>query len=197
MAYPKPEIQLDGILETYLRDPPSAFSRSYPVVPFSAIPTKIFEARLSMIINTFLRASLDMPSLAGGNGISVENDTTWGNTTATWTQFTGEVYNMQRRWFALYISSTLILTLCGLFNIVLRSMVRAPDFLSSVSALTRDSQFIDVPPGGSTMDGPERTRLLKDKWVLIQDVKRKEEVGRIAFSDAKSGGRLDWSRRYE
>ncbi|OMP86674.1 hypothetical protein BK809_0003846 [Diplodia seriata] len=138
-----------------------------------------------------------MPTLVGMNSMDLDNKPGWANTTGNFTAFTADYYELQKPWFTLYMASTLVLTLCGLVNVVLRTMIRAPDFLGSISALTRDSPFVDAPPGGSTMDGTDRARLLKDKWVRIQDVKPDEEVGRIAFSDGKGPGGLRIGRRYE
>lgn len=188
-----------GILESFLKDPPSAFDTKYDPDQwdYRNLPLDVFSARLSMLINTFLRASLDMPSLVGMNSTALVNEAYWMNTNANWTEFTPDIYDVKKPWFTLYIASTLVMTLCALANIVLRAMTRAPDFLGSVSALTRDTPFIDAPAGGSFMDGTERARLLKDKWVRIQDVKPDEDVGRIAFSDAKGPGRLRTDRQYE
>lgn len=204
-----------GMLERFLKDPPSAFIsddrisstwedgkspwddwRNLPWY-YGNLPLDVFSTRLSMLINTFLRASLDMPSLVGMNSMALDNDTNWINTTATWEEFTADTYVIKKSWFTLYMASSLVMTLCALVNIVLRAMTQTPDFLGSVSALTRDTPFVDAPAGGSFMDGTERARLLKDKWVRIQDVKPDEDVGRIAFSDAKGPGRLRTDRQYE
>lgn len=54
-----------------------------------------------------------------------------------------------------------------------------------VSSLTRNNPYVNQPPGGCTLDGLDRTRLLKDLRVKMQDVAPDHEVGHIALSDAK------------
>ncbi|KAL1649605.1 hypothetical protein SLS58_001662 [Diplodia intermedia] len=188
-----------GTLDKLLKDPLSIFKEKYDTNTwyYEDMSLNLFQARLGMLLNTFIRASYDMPSLVGMKSMTWDNETEWANTTGIWTEFTEDIYDIQIPWFTLYMASTIVLTLCGLVNVVLRTMIRAPDFLGSISALTRDTPFVDAPPGGSTMDGTDRARLLKDKWVRIQDVKPDEEVGRIAFSDAKGPGGLRIGRRYE
>lgn len=187
------------ILESLLKNPPLAFNTSYTGREwyYVDLPLEVFSARLSMVISTALRASLNMPSLVGMKSMILENDPNWANTTGVWEKFTADKYVVKRLWFTLYMASTIVMTLCAVVNIVLRGVTRAPDFLGSISALTRDSPFVDTPAGGSVMDGTERAKLLKGKWVRIQDVKPDDDVGRIAFSDAKGAGRLRVDRMYE
>jgi hypothetical protein len=66
----------------------------------------------------------------------------------------------------------------------------------TASALTGDSVFIQQPTSASTMDGSERARLLRDTWVMIQDVRPDEKVGRIALSDAEGAVSLLKDRQF-
>jgi hypothetical protein len=116
--------------------------------------------------------------------------------TGTWYEFTAAVYHVNTLWFAFYFISAIVMMICAITNVVLRSMIHVPDFLGSISALTRDSTFVDVSTPASWMDGTERTRLLRDKWIMIQDVRPEESVGKNTFSDdvANVGMRMD--RKY-
>jgi hypothetical protein len=188
-----------SILEQWLKDPPTAFELKYDrnAYWYEDIPLPLFSNRLAMVLNSYLRASLNMTITVGSDGTSAQGrDVDWARTTGTWTQFTSPVYRVNKSWFALYFIAVVVLILSALVNIILRSLIHVPDFLGSISALTRDSQFFSVPMPSSGMDGTERARLLQDKWVMIQDVRPDEAVGRIAFSDAVAGVGLRLDRMY-
>ncbi|KAF2847242.1 hypothetical protein T440DRAFT_456651 [Plenodomus tracheiphilus IPT5] len=189
-----------SVLESWLKNPALVYQGNvYSESRFwyEDIPLDVFSDRLAMVLNTYIRATINMTNTFGSDGISLEGrDDTWANSTGTWTQFTAPVYHIEWAWFLLYAVSALVLALCGFANVLLRSFVHIPDFLGSISALTRDSRFIEVPTPGSGMDGAERARLLRDKWVMVQDVNPEEEDGRIAFSDAQAGVPLQKSRNY-
>jgi hypothetical protein len=188
-----------SILEKWLSNPPTALQSRFalPNGWCADITRYVFSRRLAMVLNTYLRATLNMTITVGSDGSSIDHrDATWANTTGTWTQFTEPVYQVSGPWFALYCVSAVVLALATLMNLVLRSLIHVPDFLGSISALTRDSLFVDVPTPASSMDGTERARLLQDKWVMIQDVRPDEAVGRIAFSDAMGNVGLRMERRY-
>ncbi|KAF1935284.1 hypothetical protein EJ02DRAFT_361858, partial [Clathrospora elynae] len=188
-----------GLLEKWLWNPPTAHQNFLPVPDgWSAeVPPKVFSNRLTVLLNTFMRGTYNMTINIGSDGTSLDHcDARWANTTGAWTQFTAPVYQVSKPWFALYFIAALVMTVCALANIILRSLVHVPDFFGSISALTRDSLFIDVPTPASGMDGTERARLLQDKLVMIQDVQPDKAIGRIAFSDAVTKVGLRMDRRY-
>lgn len=187
------------LLERWLKDPPTSFR--YPYSPgqrwYEDVPLSTFSNRLAMVLNTYLQATLNATNIYGAEGSSLESrDNTWSNTTGTWTEFTAPVYQLHKVWFALYIISATVLTMAALINILLRVWTHSPDFLNSISALTRDSAFIQVPTPASTLDGSERARLLRDTWFMIQDVQPNGKVGRIALSDAEEAVALRKDREY-
>jgi hypothetical protein len=188
-----------SFLEQWLKNPLTSFVHSYSMdqMWYEDVPLDMFSNRLSTVLNTYLRATLNTSNIFGSDGTSIESrDETWSNTTGMWTEFTAPVYQINRVWFLLYIISATMLSLAALMNIVTRILTHVPDFLASVSALTRDSTFIQLPTPASTMDGSERARLLRDTWVMIQDVRPDEKVGRIALSDAEGAVSLLKDRQY-
>ncbi|KAH7394396.1 hypothetical protein BKA66DRAFT_299245 [Pyrenochaeta sp. MPI-SDFR-AT-0127] len=188
-----------GILEKWLRDPPTAFRREYPSIQtlFDEVPMQVFSDRLALVLNTHLRATFNVTINVGSDGTSIDaRDSTWANTTGTWSEFTAPVYSVRRLWFTLYFTSAIVLTICAMCNLVLRIYTNVPDIFGSISALTRDSIYFDMPTPASTMDGIDRARSLPDKWVMIQDVAPDEAVGRIAFSDASTCVPLRKDRMY-
>jgi hypothetical protein len=191
-----------SILEKWLKDPTTAFQKQYGMdyTWYEDLPLGLFSNRLAVVLNTYLRAMFDLTVTVG----SEDNDTSvnkfgglpWTNTTGTWNEFTDPVYYISMPWFIIYVISALVLTVCGFTNIVLRSLTQSPDIIGSIAALTRDSQFFDTPAPASGMDGSERSRLLQNKWVMIQDVRSEETIGRIAFSDDVSLVPLSKDRMY-
>lgn len=187
-----------SFLEQYLKDPPTAFQISYDMDKawYEDLPLNVFENRLSMVLNTFLRSSLNITINFGNDGASLENrGSVWANATGKWSIYTTKVYQVDKTWIALFLAAALILTICAIINVILRSMIRVPDFLGSLSALTRDTPFIQAPASGSAMDGDDRSRLLRDKWVIIQDVQPNNETGRLAFTDERRTLPVSWDRK--
>lgn len=188
-----------SFLEKWLKDPPSSlpYSNDYNKLWYEDVPLDVFSDRLSMVLNTYLHATLNATFIFGSDGMTLEaRDETWDNTTGTWTEFTAPVYQLHKVWFSLYMISAAVLTIAALINILLRIWTHSPDFLNSISALTRDSAFIQVPTPASTLDGSDRARLLRDTWVMIQDVQPDGKLGRIALSDAVEAVALRTDREY-
>lgn len=191
-----------GILEKWLRDPPTALdsgahlSKDNPDFWYQDLSLDVFAGRFAMALNTHLRASLDMSHIVGSDGTRVREERFWALTNGTWVEFTVPMYHLNWGWFLLYFLSAIILTICASANIMLRAFIYIPDFLGSVSALTRDSDYIQVTMPGSTLNGADRSRLLKDKRFIVQDVQPNEVVGRIAFSDAPEFVAVRQDRHY-
>ncbi|KAF4972846.1 hypothetical protein FSARC_672 [Fusarium sarcochroum] len=197
-----------SVLEMYLRDPPRTFQRlrTYGGSNFdyrdesgcySLLPANVIERRLATAINTVTMASYNSSILTGGDGVALENrGLPWQNTTATWTEFEENIYVLNKPWFCITVISTAVLLICAIANAIIRHLIRAPDFMSSVAGLTRDSSFVNVSQDGSGMSGVDRLETLKDVQVRICDVYPGQDVGRIAFTTETGSPRLDRKRRY-
>ncbi|KAK8174775.1 hypothetical protein BC567DRAFT_296652 [Phyllosticta citribraziliensis] len=199
-----------GPFELYLADPIQGFSSKIGDMPsYKDLPLSVFQSRLSLLLNTYWHMSLNTSVFLGIDGVtpSTKNNTEkswlneledWAPAMGSWTTPAAPTYQISPAWMALYFVATAVLTLCALVAVILQSRIRAPDFLGSMSTLTRDSPYVTVPPGGSGLEGSERARLLKNMWVRIQDIRPGEAVGKIAFSDDKNlGAKLEWKRLYE
>ncbi|KAG5659471.1 hypothetical protein KAF25_002030 [Fusarium avenaceum] len=101
---------LPSLLEKYLKNPPTAFNYEFDALKrmygacFDDVPRRVFEARFATALNTFLMATYNYTVLTGADGTSLNgrNDM-WRNYTATWTQYTEEVYTLnvhQTFWIA-------------------------------------------------------------------------------------------------
>ena len=65
-----------------------------------------------------------------------------------------------------------------------------------VPASTRDVEFFDIPTPASGIYDAERSRLLKNECVMIQDVMPTDAVGMIAFGNAPGRYPLQKNRLY-
>lgn len=160
---------------------------------YTSLPHGVFDARLTVLFNTILRASYRTDIVLGKDGTDPKNYTfdaeaaypdQFGNTTGQWLTFSHPVYQVHFGWLSLYLLSIAVLFVSAVAAIFLRMRLRAPDVLDSVSAFARDSQYVRVPPGGSTLDGIQMARALGSKRVRIGDIRPDDEVGQIAFAEA-------------
>ena len=181
-----------GVLDSFLRDPPLALTpkfqnndhpelsedNNYPM-DYRSVPMSVFEARLAMIINTYIKAGFGQDKVTGNDGlvplakgadpstvfyykpdVSIQRQTSylraplipWANTTGTWTGFADRrVYAVSWGWLAAFLLAVLVAATAAAANLVLRSRLRVPaDFLQGVAALARDSIFVAAPPGAGT-----------------------------------------------
>lgn len=190
-----------GLIEIYLKDPTKTLRRTSlpPSSPgcFTNVSLHALEARFATALNTFVTATFNATVFTGADGTSLKNrNIMWKNTTATWSEFTENVYALHKPWFFVWVASTSMMLVIALANIAIRAMISAPDFLSNVTGLTRDSPFVDVPLDHSGESGSDRLKRLKETEVRICDVQPEEQVGKIALT-TDLGGRLVWGRAYE
>ncbi|KAF5002511.1 hypothetical protein FGRMN_336 [Fusarium graminum] len=192
-------------LERYLRDPPTSLQPTFeraggsvnpPDCDFSP-PTDILERRLATALNTVIMASYKTADLTGGIETSVDNyDPIWVKTNANWTEYGAKTYALNTPWYCTTVISAVILLICAVANVVVRQLIKAPDFLDSVVGLTRDSPFIDVSQDGSGLSGADRLNTIRDVKVRICDVHPEQEVGRVALTTGLGGPGLKWERAY-
>ena len=180
-------------LEAWLADPLKAGIGGFMIQDhYTGLPPGVFDARLTVILNTALRGSYRSDIILGTDGTDPGNYTydaqvgysdRFGNTTGHWSAYSKSIYRVHLDWLSLYLLSIAVLFVSATGAFSLRMRIRAPDFLSSVSALTRDSPYIRTPPGGSTIDGTQMAKALGGKRVKIGDVDSDDVVGRTAFAE--------------
>lgn len=192
-----------SMVEMYINDPPLVFKRSTLgsklIVPacFENVTLDMLNVRMATALNTAIMAMYNSTILTGGDGTSLEDrNGMWHESTATWTEFVESRYIMHKAWFSVSLASTLVLLCLSLVNVVIRCIIKAPDFLDGVAGLTRDSQYIRVPQEGSGMSGSDRLQVIKGTKVKICDVNPDANVGRIALTTNVESQNLDWSRAY-
>ncbi|KAM0386202.1 hypothetical protein ACHAPY_000754 [Fusarium culmorum] len=194
-------------LEMYLRDPLALFQRvsggyrgDYDPMNelgcFVSLPPEIMERRLATALNTAVMSSYPLRILTGGMGLGLEEQSHWQNITASWAEFDTDIYVLNKPWFVTTIVSTVILIICAVANVVIRQLIKAPDFLDNITGLTRDSPFIDLPEDGSGKSGPDRLATVKNVKVRIGDIYPEREVVRIALTTELNSPKLRWNRSY-
>ncbi|KAF4451148.1 hypothetical protein F53441_5847 [Fusarium austroafricanum] len=184
-------------MENYLADPTQGIeddnTSDYGItIEYTRLPRKVFAQRLAIVINTAMRVSYYAPAVLGFSKTNLTAMTSmygsgtrglkYGSTTGNFTT-SEERYQVQKDWMAVFSLSLAIMGLCVLITILISLGTKAPDFFNSISALTRDSVHIKVPAGGSTFNGDERARVLKNRRLRIRDVQFEDEVGYIALAD--------------
>lgn len=216
---PDPEGSHNNLVNLFIRDP----TRARPIGEFykfekyafppslDGVSTSMLEARLATVLNTAIRASFEQSIIVGADEISpfshsfydntpdnkfVTPLSDWGNGTGSWAEFTEQKYKVSWMWMSIYGVSSLAMVVFTIGHVALQCKIKSPDILNSVSSLTRDSRYVVVPDGGSSLDGIDRIRLLKNEHVRIGDVQADSGIGRIAFSNFSSTS-LEAERRYE
>ncbi|KAF2754488.1 hypothetical protein EJ05DRAFT_143158 [Pseudovirgaria hyperparasitica] len=173
---------------------------------YKDLPAGVFEARLAVVVNSVLRLTYGTAIVLGTSGINTtaaSEDTTaadyqptYANTTGTWTTFSPPIYDLHRGWLALYTLSIGVLVLAVLAMVYLRSRIRIPDMLNSMSMLARESPYVSTAPGGGMLDGMQMVEVLGRKRVRIGDVAPERAVGKIAFADEERVERVRRGRLY-
>jgi hypothetical protein len=92
-----------------------------------------------------------------------------------------EVYYISVGWVVGYFLCAGMLLIAGILSVIVESMTVAPDVLGYVSTVARNSKYLQLPKTNSAMSGGERARVLGGTKVMMQDVKAKAGVGRIAL----------------
>jgi len=203
-------VRLATATEQFIDNPSTPFTMGR--VALYKLPKDVFTERFALLFNSFYQAGLapnyqtgalptnmsvyDLDYHLDGNNSSPFQS----NATTARVAHYQRVYVSNRSWLALMMICSLILQICAIAGLVLKHRLRGPDILGFVSSMTRDNQYTPLHPGGSTLDGLERARLLRNVPVRLEDVNWSEDIGRIALTftdgEAKSASRLRENRLY-
>lgn len=86
-------------------------------------------------------------------------------------------YRLNWVWMVLDYIGCIVLLVAASFAVWLRKRILTPDIFGYVSSLTRDNPMIDLPAGGSTLNGLDRARMMKGVKVKIADVGAGDGLG--------------------
>jgi hypothetical protein len=117
------------------------------------------------------------------------------STTATATT-SKQIFVCNFAWFALLLVASSAILITGFAAVVLKRRTLGPEMFGFVTSMTYENPWLNIPTGGTMLDGMERARLLKDVEVCIGDVRGNEEVGHIALAAGIPLRKLERGRLY-
>ncbi|KIW31399.1 uncharacterized protein PV07_03050 [Cladophialophora immunda] len=192
--------------EFYLNNPLNPFANSYRlVVNLYELSRDDMSIRLGQVLNSYYLGSLAPFTITGltvgtGTGESEGGpaDEPGNNTVAALASVNNVRYVCQWGWWTIFVLSCILMLITASIGAVLRWNTSSPDILGSISSMTRDSPYVELPEGGSTLGGTDRTRILKELKVQLRDVRERDDVGRLAFGSVdKAEGPPRADRMYE
>jgi hypothetical protein len=145
-----------------------------------------FGTRLGQIINTFLQGSIANSTafLTGDTTLTPLTNPT-PDDSQIYTQIqalsptiaiqanatsTEQIYSISWPYLSIFLLATTILPLSVLISAILSRQTLTRDYLGYVSSLARESQFVDTPNGGVTLDGMQRARQMRELRIRLGDV---------------------------
>lgn len=109
------------------------------------------------------------------------------------------IYKANKPWIYTLLFCSGVLFLLGFVNMIVVLQTSVPDVFGYVSSLTRDNVYMDIPDGGTTLDGSTRAKLLRNVKVQLADVKEGDRVGHLALKSFEPGvvsrSKLPWQDR--
>jgi hypothetical protein len=200
--------------DDYIFDRKSSFGRSPEggTGRFSGAPELVAQ-RLTTLLNTYWQAGSWGTQLIKAEPFAkpkhldemttgpIEVEKLNNETDATFSRQV-PVYVASMPWIVVLVLTTTVLLALGAVNILILYSTTAPDIFEYASSLTRENPYIALPPGGTGLAGPERSKLLRRLRVQLVDVKPEGDVGYVALKNVREGegyheGRLRFGRLYE
>lgn len=142
-----------------------------------------FSRRISYLFNTWidLGNSVNYLTYYEQSQIQPGEEGEFITVNATQVYTAAEVYFISVGWVIGYFVCAGLLLVAGTLSVIVESMTVAPDVLGYVSTVARNSKYLQLPKTNSAMSGGERARVLGETKVMMQDVKAKADIGRIAL----------------
>lgn len=142
-----------------------------------------FSRRISYLFNTWidLGNSVNYLTYYEQKQIQPGEEGEFITVNATQVYTAAEVYYISVGWVIGYFVCAGLLLVAGTLSVIVESMTVAPDVLGYVSTVARNSKYLQLPKTNSAMSGGERARVLGTTKVMMQDVKAKADIGRIAL----------------
>jgi hypothetical protein len=162
------------------------------LIKWSEVDVGNFSRRLTTLFDSYMSASINpMGHTDVSFSKSGKNDPSPSgailNSTAANATIVFDVYETSRAWVGVALTATMLLQLLAVLGLMLRVLVKGPDILGFASSMTRDSPYVSLPEGGSSLDGPDRARLLRGTRIQLADVRPEEEIGYITLRAVEPG----------
>jgi hypothetical protein len=183
------------LTEFFINDPLNPLANTYRLlVKLYNVSPKDMSIRLGQVLNSYYLVSVDTKGITGTNSDSGPDkvmidgdggvvDSSFDNITTASTVSVNHVrYVCQWGWWVIFVLACLVMLVVACIGAILNRQTKGPDILGYVSTLTRDTPYVNIPEGGSGLDGSDRARLLKELRVQMRDVRPDDNVGYLAFS---------------
>jgi hypothetical protein len=181
-----------SLSEAYLRHPEAPFDANLSDPTTTSPSAHDLEVRFAQLFNTYVYGTNDPFGILSGV------PTTAVNASGTRAYFGPDIYVVDFSWLTVFTVATSILTLCGAITVVLDLISLNPDILGYVSTLLgENSPYLSLPVTGSTLEGEEKTRLLKSVAIRLGDVQIHEPVGRLSIGTTQTSERVYPGRLYQ
>lgn len=153
----------------------------------------VFSSRITAAFNTFWASTLNphghtdvtFDTVPEHNVLGLMNNQTtdqpFMNTTIATRIISPEVYWANTLWIGILLFTTMLLQILAISGLVLQAFIRGPDVLGFASSMTRDNPYVPLPPGGSHLNGPDRSRRLRDVRLELTDLRPEDENGYVAL----------------
>lgn len=184
-----------SLSELWLQQPEDAMKAIalYEYSNLSAVPLPTLSRNFEILLNTFWQSTYGAEYLSGNlssTDLSAYDDITqdselpisFNTSEATLISRTGEQYECDMLFAGLLLAISCLLFIAGLASLVLMLVTIAPDILGYVSSYTRDNPFAGAEKQASHLEGPERSKALREMSVTLGDVKGQEDTGYIALA---------------
>lgn len=182
--------------EQFLYNPDTPLIVSQFDIPLFKLPLDVFTQRLQQVLNTYYLASINPASFSG----QFEDTPAKNLTTTASVMQLRDIYVCNWGWLFLYVLAVVVMFLAAVVGVILSHLTVNPDVLGYASTMTRDNAWVKLPGGvaGTTLDGLERTRLLRHLEVRFGDVRSHDgEAGHLALSSGGLAGRSSERRFYD
>lgn len=183
LAYPSdPSLAIHGAVEA-----------PYP----ADLSPSLFARRLAQLLNTWwvvsvgrevISSGVDMGKVGrGGDDLSIQERLELSNASGT---LSHEVAVIQCRmgWFVALTVVSAVLIAASALPLILRIWTHAPAFNLLLSTMLKDSAYFEGPDTGSSLESPDRSRLLRHRKVRLGDVAPDDAVGYLAVGSLDDGG---------
>lgn len=181
-----------SLSEAYLRHPEAPLDANLSDPTTTSPSAHDLEVRFAQLFNTYMYGTNDPFGILSGV------PTTAVNASGTRAYFGPDIYVVDFSWLTVFTVATSILTLCGAITVVLDLISLNPDILGYVSTLLgQNSSYLSLPVTGSTLEGEEKTRLLKSVAIRLGDVQIHEAVGRLSIGTPQTTERVYPGRLYQ
>jgi hypothetical protein len=143
---------------------------------------------LGQVFNTFINLGYDPFTITQSSNSyysppGAPENFVKANTGLSWFYAYGNTYKIAIAWVTLYFICCFILLVGGIIAIAFESITVAPDVLGYASNVARQSRYLHLPPTTTDMKGSERARTIGETTVMLQDVKAKAAIGKIALGN--------------